>query len=139
VTDSEIAVGIPIAQNPNVRSLLENRLMSEVLELENQADTLRGEGKIDEEIACLVRLLEIDETFVRAHLALAVAYYKVKNFEASVAHAERACQVEPNDAFNYTALSVTYQRAFAGTNDVSYIRKAEDARDLAQRVRSAAR
>ena len=113
--------------------------MSEILELENQADLLRSAGKTEEEIACLERILAIDESFARAHLALAVAYGKVGRFDASVAHGERACQVEPNDAFNFTALSVTYQRAFAGTNDVGFIRKAEDARDLAQRIRSAAR
>ncbi|HRF00740.1 MAG TPA: scaffolding protein [Pirellulaceae bacterium] len=113
--------------------------MSQIIELENEAVRLRSEGRTDAEIETLLKILELDETFARAHLALAVAYGKVGNFAASVAHGERACQVEPNDAFNFTALSVTYQRAYAGTNDHSYIRKAEDAKDLAQRVRAATR
>jgi tetratricopeptide (TPR) repeat protein len=110
--------------------------MSSINEIESQAELHRAEGKVTEEIACWNEILTADESFVRAHLGLAVAYYKAQDFEASVRHAERACQLEPDDAFNYTALSVTYQRAFAGTNDPSYIQKAENARDLAHQVRA---
>jgi hypothetical protein len=35
--------------------------------------------------------------------------------------------VEPEEAFNFTAMSVTYQRAFAGTGNRDYIRLAEEA------------
>ena len=47
--------------------------------------------------------------------------------EDAIQHARRACELEPNDPFSFTALSVTYQRAFAGTNNMQYIRMAEDA------------
>ncbi len=47
------------------------------------------------------------------------------------------------DPFSYTAMSVTYQRAYAGTDDHSYIAKAEDAmeksRQVAQQQQSLAR
>ena len=109
--------------------------MADLNELESQAEQYRAEGKVKEEIESWKAILSEDEAFVRAHLGLAVAYYKAQNFEASVEHAEKACQLEPGDAFNYTALSVTYQRAFAGTNDPAYIEKAESARDLAHQVR----
>ena len=36
-------------------------------------------------------------------------------------------QLDPGDPFSYTALSVTYQRGFAGTRDQHYIHKAEEA------------
>jgi tetratricopeptide (TPR) repeat protein len=101
--------------------------MPTVYELENEAEKLKDEGKYDEAIARLKQALEIDESFVRAHLALAVVYQKAKNYEESVKHAVRACELEPDEPFNYTALSVTYQRAFAGTQDHNYIRLAEDA------------
>lgn len=109
--------------------------MNEILELEAQAERLRAAGKIAEEVAVWDQILAIDESFVRAHLALSVACYKLKDFARSVSHAERACQLEPGDSFNFTALSVTYQRAYAGTGDTTYIRKAEDARDLARQVK----
>ncbi|MEZ6087950.1 MAG: Uma2 family endonuclease [Pirellulaceae bacterium] len=51
----------------------------------------------------------------------------------AIEHSDRACQLEPNDPFNFTAKSVTCQRAWAGTQDQKYIQMAEDA--MAQRTR----
>ena len=68
-----------------------------------------------------------DESFVLAHLALARVYTKTGQHDLAIKHAEKACELEPQDSFNYTALSVTYQRAWAGTEDQQYIVKAEDA------------
>ena len=45
--------------------------------------------------------------------------------EKAVQHAEIAAKLEPQDPFSYTALSVTYQRAFAGTQNTEYIRSLE--------------
>ena len=36
-------------------------------------------------------------------------------------------EIEPEDAFNFTAMSVTYQRAWQGTQNNEYIQLAEDA------------
>ena len=105
------------------------------LVLENEAIRLRSEGKVAEEIAKLNELLALDADFVRAHLQLAVAYTKSGDHAQAVEHAEKACQLEPSDAFNFTSLSVTYQRAYAGTMDTSFITKAEHAMDLARRIR----
>jgi tetratricopeptide (TPR) repeat protein len=102
---------------------------SQLRELERQAEALREAGNPSEAIAKLTELLAIDESFVRAHLALAVLYHQVQDYERAVAHAERAVELEPDDTFNHAALSITYQRAFAGTHDHSYIEKAERARD----------
>ena len=96
----------------------------EILALEKEADQLKNDGKNDEAIAKLIEILAMDENFVRAHLALAVLYHKTAVHDKSVAHAEKAYQLEPDD-FNAAALSVTYQRAFEGTRDPIYIEKAE--------------
>jgi tetratricopeptide (TPR) repeat protein len=100
---------------------------NDIIELENQADALKDEGKNEEAIAKLEQLLELDASFVRAHLALAVLYHKTGKYEKACAHAEKAVELEPGDAFNMAALSVTYQRAFEGTRDPIYIEKAETA------------
>ena len=99
----------------------------ELLAIEDAAEQLKSEGKNEEAVAKLKQAIELDETFVRAHLALSVLYHKLKDFGKSVAHAERAVELEPNDSFNLAALSVTYQRAFEGTRDPLYIQKAEAA------------
>ncbi len=100
--------------------------MSEILELEKQADALRADGKYDEAIATLNELLEKDPKFVRAHLGLSVLYHYVKDYEKSCAHGEKALELEPNDQFNIAALSVTYQRALTATGDLRYKEKAEE-------------
>ena len=63
-----------------------------------------------------------------AHLALAVLYGKVGKHDLAVTHGEKAVEIEPQDTFNWTALSTTYQRAFEGTQDRQYIYRAEDAK-----------
>lgn len=99
----------------------------EIVALENEAEKLKQEGNFEGAIEKLMSALKIDEGFARAHLALAVLYEKVQNFERSVFHAERAVELEPDDHFNLAALSVTYQRAFEGTRDPQFIQKAEEA------------
>ena len=97
----------------------------ELLALENEAEQLKADGKFNEAIEKLHEALAIDENFVRAHLAISVLFHKIDDFEKSVAHAETAYKLEPDDPFNAAALSVTYQRAFEGTRDPVYIQKAE--------------
>ncbi len=99
----------------------------ELLQLEQEADQLRSEGKFDEAVAKLQEALKRDENFVRGHLALSVLYHHLQDYEKSCYHGERAVEIEPDDTFNLSALSVTYQRAFEGTRDPIYIQKAEEA------------
>jgi len=44
------------------------------------------------------------------------------------------CKIEPNDPFSFTAMSVTYQRAYAGTNNMEYIKLAEDAMERSRQL-----
>jgi len=96
-------------------------------ELYNEAERLKDEGKPEEAIARLEELLAADDSYALAHSALAVLMGKVGRHEEAIKHGQRVCELEPNDAFSFTALSVTYQRAFAGTNNREYIALAEDA------------
>jgi tetratricopeptide (TPR) repeat protein len=99
----------------------------QILALENEAEALKQAGDVRGAIDKLEEVLKIDETFARAHLGLAVLYEKIQDFAQSVAHAERAVELEPQDRFNIAALSITYQKAFEGTRDPLYIQKAEAA------------
>ena len=108
--------------------------MPTVNELYKEHEQLKREGNLPEAIAKLEELLKQDEKHVLTHLALAVLYGKVGKHDMAVKHGELAVQLEPQDTFNWTALSVTYQRAFEGTQDRQYIFRAEDAKTRAAQM-----
>jgi tetratricopeptide (TPR) repeat protein len=97
------------------------------LDLYREAEALRDSGKLEEAIAKLTELLQEDPGHVLSHLALAVLYGKVGQHEEAIRHGQRACELDPTDPFNFTAMSVTFQRAWQGTQNPQYIRMAEDA------------
>jgi len=103
-------------------------------ELYNEADRLKDEGKTAEAVAKLEELLAADASYALAHSALAVLLGRLNRHAEAIEHARKVCELEPNDAFSFTALSVTYQRAFAGTNERQYIQAAEDAMARAQMI-----
>ena len=98
----------------------------------NDVEKLIDEEKFEQAITGLNEIIEADPSFVLAHLALARVYTKTGQHDLAVQHAEQACELEPSESFNFTALSVTYQRAWAGTQDQQFITKAEDAMAKAQ-------
>ena len=100
-------------------------MSEELIKLENEATQLREQGKFQEAVEKLQAILEQDEQFVRAHLALAVAYHHLQDYDNAIKHAERATEIEPDDPFNFSALSITYKRALDHTRDPSFIEKAE--------------
>ncbi len=105
--------------------------MATVAEMYNEAEQLKDAGKLDEAIAKLQELLQTDADHTLSHLALAVLYGRVGDHEKAIEHGEKACVLEPEEPFNFTAMSVTYQRAWAGTQNQEYILRAENARDRA--------
>ncbi len=110
--------------------------MSDIHTQYNTVEKLIDDEKYTEAIEGLTAILAEDEAFVLAHLALARVYTKTGQHAEAVMHGEKACELEPTDSFNYTAMSVTYQKAWAGTQDQAYIQKAEDAMAKAQMLQS---
>lgn len=101
--------------------------MSNSKEVFRQAEQLKEAGNLVEAKNMLEGLLENDPSHVLAHMTLARICTQLGEHESAVKHAEEACKLEPNEAFNYTILSVTYQKAWAGTQDQRYIQLAEEA------------
>jgi tetratricopeptide (TPR) repeat protein len=93
-----------------------------------EADTTRSPEKYREAIKKYEEVLAADDKHVIAHMTLAVLYGKVGEHQQAISHSEKACQLEPDEVFNYSALSTTYQRAFEATQDRQYIFKAEEAK-----------
>lgn len=96
------------------------------------ADKLKSAGKHQEAIEKLLEILKADPNFIMAHLGLAVCYGKLGDHASAVRHGEAAVQLDPKDPFGYTALSVTYLRAFDGTQDRKFIALAEEAKARGQ-------
>lgn len=101
--------------------------MADLHQRYNEIEPLIDQEKYQDAAEGLEALVSEDDTFVLGHLALARVYTKTGQHDQAIRHGERAVELEPGDAFNHTALSVTYQRAWAGTQDQQYIQKAEDA------------
>jgi len=89
-------------------------------ELYDEADRLKDEEQLDAAVAKLEELLKQDESYALAHSALAVLFTRLKRHDEAIRHGKRVCELEPTDAFSFTALSVTYQRG-------GFIPEAEDA------------
>jgi tetratricopeptide (TPR) repeat protein len=107
--------------------------MSEV-QLYDEADKLKNAGELDAAVAKLHEALQHNPEYSLAHSALAVLLQKMGKHEEAIVHAQKVAELAPLDPFSFTALSVTYQRAYAGTNNMEYIRLAEDAMERSRQL-----
>ena len=80
-------------------------------ELYSEAERLKDSGDLEGAAKKLEELLAQDSQFALAHSALAVIYTRLRRHDEAIAHALKVCQLEPNEPFSFTALSVTFQRA----------------------------
>ena len=101
--------------------------MPEIFELYNEAERLKDSGQPDAAVTILENILQQDPTHVLSHLTLARIFTQTGRHAEAIIHGQKACEIEPTDAFNFTALSVTYQKAWAGTGDRQFITMAEEA------------
>lgn len=108
--------------------------MPEPHEIYDEGERLKEEGQLEEAVAKYHESLEADPNLALAHFALAVALGRLGNHEKAVEHGERAAQLEPTEPFSYSALSVTYHRAFEGTRDMRYVELAEQAKARASEL-----
>ncbi|MGH7128528.1 MAG: tetratricopeptide repeat protein [Planctomycetaceae bacterium] len=101
--------------------------MSTPDQLYDEAHALKEQGDLEAAVAKLQEVLAIDERHVLTHAALAVHLQRLGRFEDAINHARRVTELEPNDPFSFTQLSVIYQRC-------GRIPEAEDAMDQARRL-----
>ncbi len=80
-------------------------------ELYDEADKLKDAGNLDEAVARLNEAVAMDPMYALAHSALAVVLTRLKRHDEAIVHAQKVCELEPNEAFSFTALSVACQRA----------------------------
>lgn len=100
----------------------------------NQAEKLKDEGKLEEAAQICEQILAQWPDYVLAHLMLGKVYIDLGKPDLAVQHNEKACELEPDEALNHSALSVSYQRAWEATRDPRYIQMAEDAKAKSHRI-----
>jgi Flp pilus assembly protein TadD len=79
-------------------------------ELYDLAVDLRDGGDKPGAIAKLEEAVALDPQFAIGHGMLAKLYADLAEAGKAIEHAQKVVEIEPEDAFSYTALSVIYQR-----------------------------
>jgi Flp pilus assembly protein TadD len=79
-------------------------------ELYDQAVELRDKGDKEAAVVKLKEAVEADPGFAIGHGMLAKLCADLARTDEAIEHAKRVVELEPNDTFSYTALSVIYQR-----------------------------
>jgi tetratricopeptide (TPR) repeat protein len=89
----------------------ERHLMPTNEAIYEEAEKLKDAGRTEEAVAKLLELVQQDDSYALAHAALAKYLTDLRRHDEAIRHGLKVCQLEPNDPFSFTALSVTYQRA----------------------------
>ena len=79
-------------------------------ELYDRAVERRDQGDKPGAVELLVEATKQDPSFAIGHGMLAKLYADLAEGEKAIEHAQKVVELEPDDAFSYTALSVIYQR-----------------------------
>jgi Flp pilus assembly protein TadD len=79
-------------------------------ELYDVAVDLRDQGDKPAAIAKLEEAVAQEPNFAIGHGMLAKLYADLAEADKAIEHAKRVVELEPEDTFSYTALSVIYQR-----------------------------
>lgn len=79
-------------------------------ELYDEAVNLRDAGDKAAAVVKLEEAVAADPTFAIGHGMLAKLFVDLAESEKAIHHAKKVVELEPDDTFSYTALSVVYQR-----------------------------
>ena len=76
--------------------------MSDEVRLYDEADQLKGAGKLEEAAAKLAEALAENDQYALAHSALAVVLQRMGKHDEALVHAKRVAELEPMDPFSFT-------------------------------------
>jgi Flp pilus assembly protein TadD len=79
-------------------------------ELYDEAADFRDKGNKEAAVAKLEEAVAQDPAFAIGHGMLAKLYADLARSEKAIEHALKVAELEPDDPFSFTALSVIYQR-----------------------------
>jgi tetratricopeptide (TPR) repeat protein len=78
--------------------------------LYDEAVDLKDKGDREGAIAKLEEAITLDPQYAIGHGMLAKLYIDIAQADKAIEHAKKVVELEPDDTFSYTALSVIYQR-----------------------------
>jgi Flp pilus assembly protein TadD len=80
-------------------------------QLYDEAINLQQAGNLEEAVSKLESLVVEHPDFGLAHAGLSAFYSKQSRHAEAVEHAQKVCELEPDDPFSYMAMSLVCQRA----------------------------
>jgi tetratricopeptide (TPR) repeat protein len=98
------------AERPTGTNPARDRPMPTANELYDEAVDLKENGDREAAIERLEQAVGLEPRFAIAHGMLAKLYADIAEADKAIAHAKKVVEIEPDDTFSYTALSVIYQR-----------------------------
>ena len=73
------------------------------------ANRLKDAGDLEGAVEALFKVLEVDPDHLHTNMALGVHLQKLGRLDESIKHAVRVTEIQPDDPFSFTQLSVIYQ------------------------------
>ncbi len=98
--------------------------MPTAYDIYDQAVALRDAGDKTSAVVKLQEAVALDPNLAIVHGMLAKLYVDLAESDKAIFHAKKVVELEPDDTFSYTALSIIYQRC-------GYIPEAEHAKAIA--------
>jgi Flp pilus assembly protein TadD len=95
--------------------------------LYDAANQLKEDGDLEGCVSALLGVLKTTPDHQQTHMALGVHLQKLGRPDEAITHAKRVVELNSDDAFSYTQLSVIYQRC-------GKITEAEDAMARAREI-----
>jgi Flp pilus assembly protein TadD len=85
--------------------------MPDLDQVYDEAIALKEAGQMDQAVARLEDLVRQAPDHALGHSALSVFYSQMERFDEAVEHADKVCQLEPDDPFSFVAKSLICQKA----------------------------
>jgi Flp pilus assembly protein TadD len=85
--------------------------MASIEQQYDEAIALKEEGKLEEAVTKLEAVVEEAPEYALAHAGLSVFYSNLGRHSEAVEHAQKVCELEPDDPFSFMAMSLTCQKA----------------------------
>jgi predicted Zn-dependent protease len=74
------------------------------------ASKLKEAGDLAGAVEALLKIIDVDKDHLHTNMALGVFMQKLDRIEEAINYAVRVTEIQPEDPFSFTQLSVIYQR-----------------------------